>query len=128
MSKTDKTDPYWIQLLNPPAGVIVEGLHRCGNGFECDMGVYLPKPRNGPHGGVVLPRCRLWTKRYYCSKIYGRHPKREVRKALGFEGKNRGELLRLRRLWRLEPIREDIDSSWGAPRRRCQVRDPWNWD
>lgn len=127
MSRTDKTDPYWIRLLNPPKGVIVEAVHRCGNGVECDLGVYLPAPRHGPRRGVVLPRCSLWTKRYYNSKIYGRHPCREVRKAMGYEGGIRGELRRLRRDWKYED-REDIDSSWGAPRRRCQVRDPWNWD
>lgn len=127
MSKTDKTDPHWIHVQNPPKGVIIVAHHYCGGNIECDLGVYLPCTRGEHQRRVVMPRCRLWPKRYHCDKIYGRHPRREVRRALGFEGKIRGELVKLRRQWRFED-RDDIDSSWGAPRRRCQVRDPWHWD
>lgn len=127
MSKTDKTDPYWIQVQRPPKGVVIVEHHRCGNGRKCDLGIYLPCTRRPGGRRVLMPHCNLWPKRYRCDKIFGRHPRREVRKALGFEGKIRGELVKLRRQWRHED-REGIDSSWGAPRRRCQVRDPWHWD
>ena len=126
MSKIDKTAPYWIHVQYPPEGVVIEATHHCGNGYDCDLGVYLPSPRHG--GRVIMPRCRLWPKRYICDKVYGRHPKRATRKALGFENGIRTQLRQLRRQWRLEPDRDSIDSSWGAPRRRCQVRDPWCWD
>lgn len=134
MSKTDKTNPYWIHVQHPPKGVTIVARHRCGNGRECDLGVYLPAQRaeHIRHAGhwrsIILPRCQLWPKSYHCDKIYGRHPKQSTRKALGFEGAIRADLRRLRRHWASEPDRESIDSSWGAPRRRCQVRDPWHWD
>lgn len=128
MSKTDKTNPYWMQVQDPPQGVIIVAHHRCGNGYECDLGVYMPCTRGDRGRRVMMPRCCLWPKQYHCYKIYGRYPKRSTRRALGFEGAIRADLRRLRRQWAYEPDRESIDSSWGAPRRRCQVRDPWHWD
>jgi len=128
MSKTDKTAPYWIQVLYPPKGVVIVAHHRCGSVDECDLGVFLPSTRGEHRRAQLKPLCNLWPKHYRCDKIYGRHPKRAVRKALGFEGSIRMQLRQLCRRWRYASDRDSIDSSWGAPRRRAQVRDQWHWD
>ncbi len=127
MSKTDKTNPHWVKIRRRDVGIREYHEHH-GKYFHgvCELVDAMPMTRRGKEEAS----CEAWVSYYgrWGHKIFGRTPKRATRKLLGFEGKNRGELLRLRRLWKLEPIREDIDSSWAAPRRRCQVRDPWNWD
>lgn len=130
MSRTDKTNPYWLKIRRREGAV--KGFyehHRCGwDRYQrirhpCD----LDEPRPINRGGK-WQRCEIWPKYSENNMLYGRHPDRSARKALGFEGGIRARLVRQRRDWRLEPIREDIDSSLGAPRRHCQVRDPWYWD
>lgn len=128
MSKTDKTNPYWVKLARREWGASEQHEHH-GKYFTgtCEVKVPMPPTR----GRDYTATCEVWQS-YYNNpaghKIWGRHPKRATRKALGFENGIRMELRQLRRQWRLEPDRDSIDSSWGAPRRRCQVRDPWNWD
>ena len=132
MSKTDKTNPYWVQIRRREGAV--KGFyehHRCVLGRPCNLGEPLPVTRSGV-SRVWNPErryaCEIWPKYSENNMIFGRRPKRSTRKAYGFEGAIRAELRRLRRQWAYEPDRESIDSSWGAPRRRCQVRDPWHWD
>lgn len=127
MSKTDKTNPYWVKLARREWGAKVKHVHH-GKWFTGICVVAAPRPI--PRRDNDLSVCEIWQSYYssrFGSKIWERFPRRKVRKLIGFEGKVRGELVKLRRRWRYED-REDIDSSWGAPRRRCQVRDPWHWE
>jgi hypothetical protein len=127
MSKTDKTNPYWIHVRYPPASVVIVARHQCGNGVECDLDAPLPCTRNGKGRRIVMPRCQLWPKRYRCDKIFGRHPKRSTRKAMGRDRALRHDLVRLRRKW-LWQDREDIDSLENAPINHRYLYDPWDWD
>lgn len=128
MSRTDKTNPYWMQVMDPPKGVIIVAHHRCGNGRECDLGIHLPCIR-GEHGARILkPHCSLWPKRYRCDKIFGRHPKRATRKAMGRSAGLRQDLVHLRRQWLREPEPDTIDSLQGAPINHRYLYDPWDWD
>lgn len=130
MSKTDKTNPPWVKLARREWGARPRHWHH-GRWFTgiCEEVAPVPRSRRSKQDTGI--GCEIWISYYsdYAGgKVYGRRPKRSTRKALGFEGAIRADLRRLRRQWAYEPDRESIDSSWGAPRRRCQVRDPWHWD
>lgn len=126
MSKTDKTNPYWVKIARRDCSVKEIHAHH-GKDFHgtCEIVNALPMTRRSKD----IPSCEAWVSFYgrWGDKIFGRTPKKSTRKLIGFEGKIRGELNRLRRQW-IHTDRDDIDSSWGAPRRRCQVRDPWHWE
>jgi|SRR5688572_6395642 len=126
MSKTDKTNPYWMHIKYPPKGVVIVAQHRCGGGFECDLGVPMPGVR-GTWRRAALLRCQLWPKRYRCDKVFGRRPNRSTRKAMGRDRALRHDLVRLRRLWLWQDL-EDIDSLENAPINHRYLYDPWDWD
>ncbi len=129
MSRTDKTNPYWVKIRRREGNIkpLREYHEHRGGHKECDIDAYMPVPRRL---WPVVPQqnCELWMRHSDNHMFYGRRPKRSTRKAIGFENGIRMRLVAQRRDWRLEPIRDDIDSSLGAPRRHCQVRDPWHWD
>lgn len=123
MSKTDKTRPGWMVLLDPPRGVRIRVNHWCHKLHqECDLGVYMGLPRSTGHRF-----CTIWGAYGDNDKVYGRVPKRSARKALGFEGRNRMLLRQLRKTWRFTDP-EDIDSREYAPTRAAYVYNRWNWD
>lgn len=129
MSKTDKTNPWWVKIRRREGNVkpLKEYHEHRGGHKECDIDAYLPVPRCM---WPVTPQtnCELWMRHSDNHMFYGRRPNRETRKALGFEGTNRMRLRKLRIQWKQEPIREDIDSTLHAPRNAKYVRDPWCWD
>lgn len=129
MSRTDKTNPSWVKMLRREGNVKPWQIwHNHNKHAEsgCNPVVVLPET----YGRWRFVDCEVWPRHTWSelNRIYGRHPNRETRRLLGFEGRNRMLLRRLRRDWRLEPVREDIDSTLWAPRRRCQVRDTWRFD
>lgn len=128
MSRTDKTDPYWVQIRYRDTNTL-RAFHRHFGSLYEEHGCQIayPVPRYYPSFSNWKV-CEWWPRYKEYNKFFGRRPNKATRKAIGFEAKNRMELRKLRRDWRLESIREDIDSTYGAPRRRCQVRDPWHWD
>lgn len=139
MSRTDKTDPIWVKVARRTNTMWPwRTFHGCHHWAWkpsslpnlCDLGSRESLPRNRSNGKKG-PTCSVDVISCYSTagrKIWGQHPKRATRRALGFGGRNRMLLRKLRHDWKLEPVRDDIDSTLHAPRRKCQARDPWHWD
>lgn len=129
MSKTDKTEPSWLKVRELWAKGEVEIIHHC-NGYNCNPQVWMPRSRTGQvhRYGDQYPCYVYANDTHSTSKVYGRRPSKATRKQLGFEGRNRALLRKLRYEWLHEPERDTIDSFYGAPQRHRQVCDPWDWD
>lgn len=129
MSKTDKTKPSWLKIKELWAEGEVVIMHAC-NGYNCNPQVWMSRGRGGQtHWLHSRIPCYVYANdAHSTSKIYGRRPNKATRKALGFEGRNRALLRKLCYEWLHADDRDSIDSFYGAPKRHCQVRDPWDWD
>lgn len=130
MSHTDKTDPPWVQLERMLRINKVLIIHYC-HSHDCKPMVWRPSGRRQHeccwrHDRVAY--CDVWGRSGEEYKIFKRRPRKSTRKELGNEGKIRAQLRKLRQDWKYSSTREDIDSSFGAPRRHCQVRDLWSFD
>lgn len=125
MSRTDKTNPYWVKIARREGNVKPWRVwHYTNKPHDCQPVPPAPRRQERHQFGV----CEVWNRYSDNGKIYGRRPGTETRRTIGFEGGIRTELVKLRRQWASEPDRESIDSSWRAPRRKRHVRDPWHWD
>lgn len=126
MSKTDKTNPFYVKIARREGAVKPWRIyHYTADPHDCHPVAPLPIRAERYRR---QDQCEIWNRYSENDVIYGRHPSREVRRTLGFENSIRTELRKLRRQWASESDRESIDSNWGAPRRKRQVRDPWHWD
>lgn len=123
MSRTDKTNPPWVKTTRREGNRKPWRIYHLPS---CD-GWCAPVAIHGYRWGP-FDRCEVWCRHSDNGKIYGRRPKRETRKSIGRNNGARAELVRLRRDWRLETDREDIDSMWHAPTARRHLFDPWWWD
>lgn len=125
MSRTDKTDPYWVKIARRDYSV--KPLHRhygrefWERGGVCDLADPLPRTRRGRWRG-----CENWCSSYgpYADKVFGRYPR--SRKAWGKDGRARATLRRLKHKWATVD-REDIDSFEAAPYQRW-LWAKWYWD
>lgn len=128
MSKTDKTRPHWVQIREMDTRNLIAWHRHHGSKWQqeqvCDLDY--PLPRHHPDWDR---RSCEWHFRHRENHIvYGRRPNKATRKELGFEGRNRALLRKLRYEWLHETERDTIDSFYGAPKRHRQVCDPWDWD
>ena len=124
MSRTDKTNPYWVQIARREGNAKpwrVYHVHGCG-------GMCVPVVPIPPRGGRNYEVCEIWFRYSENNRFYGRQPKRATRKLIGREGGIRTKLVAQRRAWALETDRESIDSMWHAPTARRHLYDPWWWD
>lgn len=129
MSHTDKTDPPWVQLERMLRVNKVLIIHYC-HSHDCEPNVWLPAVRGGLTRNIRyrFMYCDVWGRSGEEYKMFKRRPRKAARRALGNEGKIRAQLRKLRQDWKHCTAREDIDSSFGAPRRHCQVRDRRSFD
>lgn len=135
MSRTDKTNPYWLKIARGDVyGSQFEVTHRCVRSSHWDFRKQLPECIIAP----PIPRsrdehkvdgCEIWVSAYDVPgrKMWGNRPNKATRKAMGFEGGNRMRLRALRLRWKSEPW-EDIDSTENAPRNKRHSHDRWHWD
>ena len=126
MSKTDKTNPYWVKIAQREGNVRPwREYHRHHWDYwdgVCTLRNPLPRVRD-----ATFHACEVWNRDEDNGKIFGRRPKRSTRKAMGRSRRHRADLVRLRRLW-LWQDREDIDSLENAPINHRYLYDPWDWD
>lgn len=125
MSRTDKTDPYWVQLRDPGFKWPIRAHHQCygssyRNARACDLDFPGPPTRGKWRG------CEYWPRYWDNDKLYGRPRYRRSHGSFQ-DRKARADLRRLRAAWVRESDREEIDSTHNAPSRRwCWRR--WYWD
>lgn len=127
MSRTDKTDPYWVQLRDPGFRWPIRQMHMCNRRWgmlephECDLDFPAPRTRRKDSRA-----CEYWPRYRDYSKIYGRP---RYRRSFGpFQDRRaRADLRRLKAEWLREPIRGDIDSTENLPTRRW-LWARWYWD
>jgi len=121
MSKTDKTNPYWVQISRREGNIKPWRIyHR----IDCDGWCTPSTPRFMEHR---FTRCEIWMRYSDNYLFYGRRPKRSTRKATGRSRRHRADLVRLRHKW-LWQEREDIDSLENAPINHRYLYDLWDWD
>ena len=122
MSRTDKTNPYWVQIDRREGNIKPWRIYHA---IDCDGWCTPRTPKFAEHRFTT---CEIWMRYSDNYKFYGRHPKRATRKAMGRNNAARAELVKLRRQWAQETDREAIDSMWNAPTVRRHLYDPWWWD
>lgn len=134
MSRTDKTNPYWLKIARGDThGAPREHHHLCQDakkyGYtpipECNLAPPVPNVRrNGERRG-----CQIWVGAYdpRSHKVWGHHRSNSYRKAEGFEGRNRMLLRQMKLAWKSAPL-EDIDSTENAPRNKRHSHNRWLWD
>jgi hypothetical protein len=119
MSRTDKTNPYWVQVNRREGNIKpwrIYHVRTCDG--TCMPGIPLPhRPR--------YTDCEIWFRYSENNRFYGRQPRRATRKLIGREGGIRTKLVAQRRAWALERDREGIDSYAGAPKQPRCVIDRW---
>lgn len=125
MSRTDKTDPWWLKLSRKEWHAQEEHTHH-GPRFTgvCEVIAPLPPTRGKRHHA-----CEVWQSYYnspFGDKIWGRHPKGKQRRLCGNDGRARSTLRRLKHKWATVD-REDIDSFEAAPYQRW-LWAKWYWD
>lgn len=128
MSKTDKTNPYWVKLARMEWGAKPRHWHH-GRWFTGVCEVVTPMPRSRRNGMEDVNGCEIWQSYYNDyggNKIWGRFPKGDSRKDFGKDGRARMELRRLKHKW-ATVAREDIDSFEAAPYQRW-LWAKWYWD
>lgn len=123
MSKTDKTDPWWIQIRRMPMGMLREKHWHHGHFGttpECDLDFPEPATRRD------FRHCELWPSYERQQKLWGRSRWRRSFRSFQ-DGRARADLRRLKAKWVREPIRGDIDSTENLPTSRWRWR-RWYWD
>jgi hypothetical protein len=128
MSKTDKTRPYWVQLTDKLKDVKVHIHHYCYT-RECNVGIWMPRPRQGPSGSLnnLFDYCHVWPRYQDNDKIYGRRPTGKSRRMDSKDGRARADLRRLRHKWLTAAEVDDIDSTENLPTQRW-LWAHWYWD
>lgn len=135
MSRTDKTNPYWLKIARGDVyGSPLDVTHRCIRKSKWDRRETLPDciivvPLPMTRGYKRFENCELWVSAYDVPgrKVWGNRPDKATRKEMGFEGRNRMLLRQLRLRWKSEPL-EDIDSTENAPRNKRHSHNRWHWD
>lgn len=135
MSRTDKTNPYWLKIKHRDVyGSPLDVTHRCVRSSRWDCRETLPECIIAP----PIPRsrdehkvdgCEVWVSAYDIlgRKVWGNRPDKATRKAVGFEGRNRMLLRQMKLAWKSAPL-EDIDCTENAPRNKRHSHNRWHWD
>lgn len=126
MSRTDKTNPQWVQVCNLPEGLL-RAKHWHWDGSECDLAL--------PKAPVIwrVPGFPLWWQQCTFGASYWREQKmsprpRYRRSFKSFQdGRARADLRRLKSKWLKEFDREEIDSTENLPTSRWRWR-RWYWN
>lgn len=127
MSRTDKTDPYWVQLRDPDFPWPIRESHMCNRNWgmsdphECDLDFPIPRTR-----WKGFRACEYWPRYKDYNKIWGRPRYRRSFKSFQ-DGRARTDLRRLKARWLKESDREEIDSTENVPTSRWRWR-RWYWD
>lgn len=129
MSRTDKTDPYWVQMRDPgfPYRLTEHHFHHLSwwRG-ECEIDFPIPitrRPRWSPENGI---RCEYRPWYWDNDKLYGRS--RWRRRWGSFQDRRaRADLRRLKSRWLKETDLAEIDSTQNVPTSRWRWR-RWYWD
>lgn len=132
MSKTDKTDPYWVQLRDPDFkwGVRAHHYHHL-RGWDGVCRIVWPTPPTRRPGWRLRMTqgnidCEFWPRYMDNDKVYGRS--RWRRRWGSFQDHRvRADLRRLKARWLKETDREEIDSTENMPTSRWRWR-RWYWD
>jgi hypothetical protein len=124
MSRTDKTNPYWVQVRHMPPGLL-RAKHWHWGGSECDLSLPLAAAiqRRSPHW---WHQCELLPEYWREQKMFDRPGYRRSFKSFQ-DGRARADLRRLKARWLKETDHEEIDSTENLPTSRWRWR-RWYWD